>query len=216
MIILDKNGFESYEGRAMTETLESQETPVFSYTLASADLRYIEIGERDIYLRHDQEKGPIFRGEIAGCGPGCDINLAEVLLEYAMSCEGCSRAELATEMLTSFGDHLGQVYVEKIIPGKSSTDTHQDLSAAIVCILNSMDSKFNQEITHSSLSYSLECCPLSECARDTGLNRSVEMAYLVLITLLRSLVDRIAPGWTIVQPSSIEINIPLHQVQLTS
>jgi hypothetical protein len=196
----------------MNETLDTQAAPVFSYTLASSDLRYIEIGERQIFLRDEPGKGLVFRGEITGCGPECDTNLSEILLEYAMSCEGCSRAELATEMITHFGDHLGQVYVDNIGKDSQEHDSTEQISSALSCILNSMEAKFIEEIKSASLEYSLDCCPLSECAKDTGLNRSVEMAYLTLIALLNSILDRLAPEWTLVRPSSVEINIPMHQI----
>jgi len=199
----------------MNETLDTQAAPVFSYTLASSDLRYIEIGERQIFLRDEPGKGLVFRGEITGCGPECDINLSEILLEYAMSCEGCSRAELATEMLLHFGDHLGQVYADSIVRDSPDHDSTEQVSKALSCILNSMDAKFIEEKEISSFEYSLDCCPLSECAKDTGLNRSVEMAYLTFIALLNGILDRLAPGWTLVRPSSVEINIPMHQILIT-
>ena len=36
-----------------------QNNPLFTYTLASADLRYIEVGERALYFHQDPEKGLI-------------------------------------------------------------------------------------------------------------------------------------------------------------
>ena len=199
----------------MTETLNTQEAAVFSYALASADLRYIEIGEREIYLRSDPDKGLVFRGEIAGCGPDCTVDLSEILLEYAMSCEGCSRPELASEMLNHFGDHLGQVYVEKTIQDTEKLDSVDKISSALNCILNSMDAKFIEDKQASHLEYSLECCPLSECAKDTGLNRSVEMAYLSFLALCNGLITKLAPGWTLVRPSAVEINIPIHRILIS-
>jgi len=199
----------------MTETLNTQEAAVFSYALASADLRYIEIGEREIYLRSDPDKGLVFRGEIAGCGPDCTVDLSEILLEYAMSCEGCSRPELASEMLNHFGDYLGQVYVEKTIQDTEKLDSVDKISSALNCILNSMDAKFIEDKQASHLEYSLECCPLSECAKDTGLNRSVEMAYLSFLALCNGLITKLAPGWTLVRPSAVEINIPIHRILIS-
>ncbi len=196
----------------MNETLDTQAAPVFSYTLASSDLRYIEIGEREIFLSDEPGKGLVFRGEITGCGPECDINLSEILLEYAMSCEGCSRAELATEMILHFGDHLGQVYVDNIGKDSQEHDSTEQISSALSCILNSMEAKFIESKKSASLEYSLDCCPLSECAKDTGLNRSVEMAYLTFIALVNGILDRMAPEWALVRPSSVEINIPMHQI----
>jgi len=199
----------------MTGTLDTQEGAVFSYALASADLRYIEIGEREIYLRSDPDKGLVFQGEIAGCGPDCYVDLSEILLEYAMSCEGCSRPELASEMLNHFGDHLGQVYVEKTIQDTEKLDRVDKISSAINCILNSMDAKFIEDNQANHLEYSLECCPLSECAKDIGLNRSVEMAYLSFLALCNSLITKLAPGWSLVHPSAVEIDIPIHRILIS-
>ena len=189
-----------------------QDAPVFSYTLASGDLRYIEIGEREIYLRQVPSKGKIFRGEISGMGSEYYINLSEILLEYAMSCEGCSRAELATEMLTHFGDQLGQIYLDKIYEKSIDQATGDNLSTAITCLLNSMDAKYTQNSQIGTLEYILDCCPLSECAKDTGLNRSVEMAYLSLVSLFNRVINGISPGWILARPSAVQIDIPLHHI----
>jgi hypothetical protein len=199
----------------MNETLNIQDAPVFSYTLASADLRYIEIGEREIYLRREPVGSMIFRGEIVGRGPESHINLSEILLEYAMSCEGCSRAELATELLLHFGEHLGQIYADYALQETRVHSQAERISLAMTCILNSMDAKFTEEVQANSFNYLLDCCPLSECAQDTGLNRSVEMAYLTFMAIINSILGRLAVDWTLVRPSSVEINIPLHQILIT-
>ena len=157
----------------MSGTIETQDAPVFAYALASADLRYIEIGERDIYLRQEQGKGRIFRGEIAGCGPECYINLSEILLEYAMSCEGCSRAELATEMITHFGDYLGQVLVEAAAGETRELSSSDRLSYAMRSILKSMNVEFTEEKLPGSISYALLCWKKKKSARVATLNRSV-------------------------------------------
>lgn len=199
----------------MNETLDKQDTPAFSYTLASADLRYIEIGEREIYLRREPGGILVFRGELVGRGPESYINLSEILLEYAMSCEGCSRAELATEMLFHFGEHLGKIYADYAVRETRALSQAEMISEAMTCILNSMEAKFTEEQQANSINYSLDCCPLSECAQDTGLNRSVEMAYLSLLAIIKSILERLAADWTLVRPSSVELNIPMHQILIT-
>ena len=199
----------------MNKNIDTQDAPVFSYPLASGDLRYIEIGERKIYLRDEEGKGMIFRGEIAEIGAESEINLSEILLEYAMSCEGCSRAELAAEMLINFGEQLSQIYIGKTSKDTANRSPEDKITAAITCILNSMDVTYKQEVQADSIAYSLECCPLSECAQATGLNRSVEMAYLSLVTLFNNMIGRLSPEWTLLHPSGVEIDIPMHQVSLT-
>lgn len=199
----------------MNETLDKQDTPVFSYTLASADLRYIEIGEREIYLRREPGGSLVFRGELADRGPESYINLSEILLEYAMSCEGCSRAELATEMLLHFGEHLGKIYTDSAAQESRAISQAERISAAMICILNSMQAKFTEELQANSINYSLDCCPLSECGQATGLNRSVEMAYISLLAIINTILERFAADWTLVSPSTVELNIPMHQILIT-
>jgi len=196
----------------MTETLDIQDVPVFSYALASADMRYIEIGEREIYLHNDPKAGLVFRGEIPGCGPECYVNLSEILLEYAMSCEGCSKQDLAAEMVIRFGEHLGDAYVEKTQHYAPELPTSDKLSNALKCILNSMSSTYIEDKKVDRLEYSLDCCPLSECAKNTGLNRSVDMAYLSFIAICKSLINGLAPNWELIYPSENENNIPIHRI----
>jgi len=196
----------------MTETLDIQDVPVFSYALASADMRYIEIGERKIYLRNDPKAGLVFRGEIPGCGPECYVDLSEILLEYAMSCEGCSKQELASEMVIRFGEHLGDAYVEKTQHYAPELPTSDKLSNALKCILNSMSATYIEDKKVDRLEYSLDCCPLSECAKNTGLNRSVDMAYLSFIAICKSLINGLALNWELIYPSENENNIPIHRI----
>ena len=196
----------------MAETMEIQDTPVFSYPLASADMRYIEIEKRDIYLRSDPETGLVFQGEISGCGPGCFITLNEIFLEFAMSCEGCREESVASEEVIRFGEHLGEVLAAKIQPDISEQPTAEKLSNAFKCILNSMGAKYIEQSKEDHLIYSLDCCPLSECASSTGLSRSVEMAHLSFTALCKYLINALAPDWVLREPSEEDTHIPIHKI----
>ena len=200
----------------MAETMELQDAPVFSYPLASADMRYIEIEKRDIYFRGDPEAGLVFQGEISGCGPGCFITLNEILLEFAMSCEGCREESAASEEVVRFGEHLGEVLVDKIQPDISELSTAEKLSSAFKCILNSMGAKYIEQSKEDHLEYSLDCCPLSECASSTGLSRSVEMAHRSFTALCKCLINALAPDWVLMEPSEEDTHIPIHKIVLTS
>jgi hypothetical protein len=200
----------------MIETLEIQDAPVYSFALASADMRYIEIGEREIFLRNDPKAGLVFRGEISGCGPGCFVDLSEILLEYAMSCEGCRERSVASKEVTRFGEHLAEVLVEKTYHDITELPTPEKLSSAFKCILNSMSAKYIEESKEDHLEYSLNCCPLSECAKSTGLSRSVEMAHLSFTALCKSLIKALAPDWELMLPSETDTNIPIHKIVITS
>ena len=198
----------------MPESMEIQEAPVLSYTLASADMRYIETGVREIYLRDVPEVGFVYRGEIPGCGPGCFVDLNEILLEYAMSCEGCKEEDTALEEVARFGEHLAEELVEKIYRDIAELPTPEKLSSAFKCILNSMSAKYIEESKEDHLEYSLDCCPLRECAKSTGLSRSVEMAHLSFVALCKSLIKALAPDWVLMQPSEEDNSIPIHKIAI--
>ena len=200
----------------MPETLEIQDEPVFSYIIASADMRYIEIGEREIYLRHDPKAGLVFRGEISGCGSSCFIDLSEILLEYAMSCEGCREQNVAAEEVVRFGEHIGEILVANTYPDFAELPTSEKLSNAFKCILNSMNATYIEESKEGSLEFALDCCPLSECAENTGFSRSVEMAHLSFTALCKSLIKELGPNWILAQPSEENTNIPIHKIVIAS
>ena len=199
----------------MPETPIVQDAPVISYVTASADMRYIETGERQVYLRNDPKAGLIFQGEMPGCRPGCYINLNDILLEYAMSCEGCREEEVVSKEVTRFGGQLGEKLAAKIQQKKAGKTAAEKLSSGFKCVLNSMDAMYIEDRKENHLDYSLDCCPLSECANRTGLNRSVEMADVSFTALCNSLVKVLAPDWVLKQPSENNVNIPMHKIVLT-
>lgn len=196
----------------MTKTIEINDEPVFSYAIASGDMRYIQIGERDIYLRNDPNIGLIYRGEIAGCGPECYFELNEILLEYAMSCEGCREENFATKEVIQFGKHLGEVMLARTASDIAELPTIEKLASLSRSMLNSMSAKYIEEIKEDQLHYSLDCCPLRECAMNTGLNRNVDMAYLSFVALWKSLVSNLAPRWELRHPSEKDKNFPIHKI----
>ena len=195
----------------MTEIMEFEKSPVFSYPLASGDMRYIEIGEREIYLRNDPDNGLVFRGEISGCGSKCYVELNEILLEYAMSCEGCREESKAGEEVSCFGEHLGKILVAHTRNAVTDLPVEDKLAYSFKCILNSMSSKYQVGISEDRLDYSLDCCPLRECARNTGLNRSVEMAQISFVALCNHLIQSLAPDWELIEPTA-KSDIPIHKI----
>lgn len=199
----------------MIEILENQDAPVFSYPLASGDMRYIEIGEREIYLRSDSTTGFVFRGEISGCGSECFVELNEILLEYAMSCEGCREESKAGEEVSCFGEHLGKILVAHTHDAIADLSGEDKLAYSFRCILNSMSSKYSENISMDRLEYSLDCCPLRECASDTGLNRSVGMAQISFVALCKYLIKSLAPDWELIEPIA-EGDIPIHKILITA
>jgi len=200
----------------MPETSDIQDTPVLSYVIASADMRYIEIGKREVYLRNDPNAGLVFQGEIPGCRPDCFVDLSEILLEYAMSCEGCREQSVVSDEMAQFGEHLGEILLAKTYHNTTEFSPTEKLSSNFKCILNSMSVTYIEDSKENHLEYSLDCCPLSECAKSTGLSRSVEMADVSFTAVCKSLVKALAPDWVLKNPSEEGTNIPIHKIVIAS
>ena len=195
-------------------TEKASEAPLFNYTLASADMRYIEIGERLIYLRMDPDRGPILRGEIEGCGAACHVDLSQIFLEFTLSCEGCRQEDVVEEALIYFGERLGNLLSARIYPDQETISENERLAGIFNCIMNSISLPFSMDQETASIHYRLYKCPFSENEQFAGFYRSIEMARLGFISLCESVLKNQAPGWVLAKPTRNEISNPLKEVLL--
>ncbi|MCK5313601.1 MAG: hypothetical protein KAJ53_00695, partial [Anaerolineales bacterium] len=90
------------------------------------------------------------------------------------------------------------------------------LSRVFECILNSMSAAYSLESEKDRLEYSLNCCPLSECAKNTGLGRNVEMAHVSFTALCKTVLQALAPEWALLQPSEGDAHLPIHKIVIAS
>ena len=178
-----------------------KEAPLLAYVIASADMRYIEINEREIYIRQDPVVGMVVRGEISGCGAGCYADLSQIFLEYAMSCEGCSDQTEGEKSVTRFGARLGAILAARLSEDYIGLSTIDQLSQAFEFILNSMAVPFTLERTDRNLRYTLAHCPLCESGKKTGLSREMALARLGFAVLCESILRSFAPDWSLLKPS---------------
>lgn len=193
---------------------KASDAPLFNYALASADMRYIEVGERVIYMRADPEKGLIVRGEISGCGPGCYVDLSQIFLEFPMSCEGCREQEVVEEAVTYFGGRLGVLLSSRIFPPGSQAKEDERLLRIFDCVFNSLDTPFLLKMSPGRLEYILHSCPFCDKEAYTGFNRVMEMARLGFVALAESILQNAAQGWILEKPTREQISEPLLEVIL--
>lgn len=187
----------------MPDPIQSiEDDALFSYIVASADMRYIEVGERQIMLRNEPGIGPMMRGEMEGCGPDCEINLSEILLEYALTCEGCRDLETAGESAGLFGVRLGRVLAARLCQDSDRVET---VKAGFRCILNSMQVPYTFEQSEDRLRFDLAYSPVHEAAQGMGSTRGIGSAQRALTNLCRTVLRIMAPNWTLVQPSKQDI-----------
>lgn len=189
-----------------------QEAHLLSYIIASSDMRYIQINEREVYLRHDPDLGLVIRGEVPGTGPDLNANLSYMLLEFSMSCEDCRDRIMTAESAERFGEHLGQVFIAKLYQEAPEVFTADQLAGAFEIILNSMGVAFKKELTDKQLRYDLARSPLHEAAGKTGLVLQVAMAQRAFVAMCKSILRVMALDWTLAQPTEPESEAPLLQI----
>jgi hypothetical protein len=190
------------------------ETPIYTYKIASGDMRYIEINQRNIFLRQDPNLGLIVRGELPGCGVGCYADLSEMFLEYAMTCEGCKSPQEAEESVAGFGTSLGEILVQRLGPKLTDQEAVERLSIAFEFTLKSMTVPFSIERSEDQLHFALEYCPLCDSGGRLGLNRELELARHGFIALCQSMIYALAPHWSLRTPSMQDIQQDLIDILL--
>ncbi len=191
-------------------TTEGEE--LLSYVVASGDMRFIGIAERSLFLRHDPELGQVIRGEVLECGPECDVNLSHILLEYVMSHEDRSEAEVTAEAADHFGQLLGQELIDLCDRGPADKPGIQALADAVTIVINSMDVPFEFDRSKDLLRFTLAYCPLHASAEKVGLTLWVALAHRSLTALIEAIAHGLAPRWRLQSPAERESDLPLREI----
>ncbi len=189
-----------------------QEVHLLSYIIASSDMRYIQINEREVYLRHDPDLGLVIQGDVPGTRADLNANLSYMLLEFSMSCEDCKDRVMTAESAERFGEHLGQVFIDSLYQEAPEVITANQLAGAFDIILNSMGVTFTKELTDEQLRYDLALSPLHEAAGKTGLVLQVAMAQRAFVAMCKRILQVMALDWTLAEPSEPESEAPLRQI----
>ena len=181
-------------------TYSVRETQLFSYTVASGDMRAIDVNQRTVYLRGDAAGLPVMRGEVPGCSADCHANLSQVLLEYALSCQGCQDQAQAGELVACTMDRLGRLLAARLYQDAPAAVADERVARALRFVVASLDVPFVLERTPRSLRFELARCPLHTMAAQTGLSRGLSTARCGLVALCASMLQALAPDWTLTQP----------------
>lgn len=200
------------EKAMLTDAHVIQGKPLLSYVIASSNMRYIGINEREIYLRDDPQLGLIIQGEVPQCGPDCHANLSQLLLEYTMSCEDCRDHAMTAKHVDHFGDQLGEKLITNLHDVIPVTPDIDRLSEIMDIILNSMGVSFDKELTVDHLRYELAHCPIHAAAKKSRSNLWIATAHRAFVALCSYVVRTVAPEWALVQPSEPETDIPLDNI----
>lgn len=190
------------------------------YTIASGDMYYSELGQRDIYVSDEPEKGIRIWGEIPMGGPVTAVELCQVFLEYALACESGREAEQAYQEMAIFGKRLGDSLAEYIKSTPLIRNTTDPGACALECVLEAIHAHLSIEHVGPELRFIIADCPMRDVAMRTGL-RNIELAQYGFNIMCQHLIHAIDPDlllnlppsggggqtFTLVRPS----HIPLEQ-----
>jgi hypothetical protein len=192
---------------------QTQDAHLLSFVIASADMRYVEVNERHVYLRTDPEWGLIVRGEMPGCGPACYVDLNQILLEHALSCEGCKDHVIAEETAEHFGRRLAKALIDRLDREAAPADR---LAVIYECLLRSMAVPFELQREAQALRYELAYSPLHQAAEGRALNLGLPMARWSFVTLCESIAQSLAPEWELLHPVYRAAIRPIQTIELAA
>lgn len=177
---------------------------ICSYQIASSDLYYAEMAQRDIFAYDDPRYGYRIWGELHGQGPKTQVDLCQMLLEYGMYLRSwCSDAEAHANM-EDFGTRLGLALAGLLNNNPPAQMDTNPGACALMCVFESMNVEITIQQIGPELHFLLATCPVHEVAVQTGM-REVELAHVGVNALCQSLIYAVDPG--------LAISIPAHDYE---
>lgn len=171
----------------------SRPSLVFRYIVSSTEMRHIERAERCVYVGSDAAGLPLIWGEITDCGEACNANLADLLLEYAMSMEGSSDPSLWAEACRTFAEQISTP-----VAGIAAGDVAEPDAPARIALagmLRSMAPGAAEPDDSRGLGFA--DCPLCSTASAGGTRRVADRAHDLFLDLCRETLRAAAPGWAV-------------------
>lgn len=164
------------------------------YVIASADMYYAEMEQRDVFMSCDGQGNFRIWGEIENEGPAAAIDVFEIFLEYAMYCCSWSGVDEALYRMQDFGESLGRAaakHLEEIIPPFLSENS------AVQCLRHIFETaNFSVEDADAGVRFVVADYPLENAAKHSGL-WNVELAQHGINSMCQSLIQSINPHLTL-------------------
>jgi len=183
----------------MPESIHTRPKLICRYPIASADLYYNEVGQRDVYAFDDLVHGFQIWGELTGAREQTSISLCEIFLEYAMFCQtGFDEGQTYTRM-ESFGSGLGQAVAMYMLDNIFLDGFPNPGVCALECVLETLRVDFTIHQIGPELRFIICDCPFDRTAGQTGLPQS-ELAHVGLNAMCQGLLKIIQPELPVASP----------------
>ena len=183
----------------MAMSMNSKATLICRYPIASTDMYYNEVGQRDVYVRDDLLHGFQIWGELSGAGEDTAISLCEIFLEYAMFCGTGYDEDHAYALMESFGSGLGQAAAIYMLDNIFMDGFPNPGVCALECVLETLHVNFTIHQIGPELRFILCDCPFDKTAGQTGLPQS-ELAHVGLNAMCQGLLKVIQPELPVASP----------------
>ncbi len=190
--------------------------PVLTYPIASGGLYYAMVNERTVYLQGDPEAGFSLYGEIPGGGEGSSVNLAKMLLEFAMAWSTFGDTVEARRQMQLFGRYLGEALAKQRTPTKPVNGVLGRAADALEDVFRSLDASFARRQIESEVRYQLDPSPLHVAAEVTAMEREVKLAHHALKAICQSVVGALDPELGVQLPSGPNVEQVIRVVAPTS
>ncbi|MFN2176428.1 MAG: formate transporter FocA [Anaerolineales bacterium] len=187
------------------QTSSETVTKLYRYFIASADMYYGAVGERDVFVSIDQEGVLRIWGEMHDGGSQTEINLCEVFLEYGMYCRTWQEMTESYNVMKGFGEFLGDALAKFMKENIKFDSTENPGACALECVLESLNAQISIEQIGSKLSFMIADCPIHETAKRTGL-REEDLALFGFNVMVQTLINSIDPKVTLSIPEEIQSN----------
>ena len=178
---------------------QTRVTRLYRYSIASSDMYFTELEQRDVYVSDDPRDGFKIWGQIAGAGPGTSVPLCQMFLEYAMYCRSWGGQAEATYNMSAFGERLGASLARFFIEKPPADMSGSPGACALECFFETMGVQLSVEQVGPELRFFFANCPLTEAAERTGL-REVELALYGVNSLCQTMIHAIDPYLEISHP----------------
>lgn len=184
----------------MQSSIQAKTILICRYAIASSDMYYNEVGQRDVYVRDDRLLGFQIWGELTGAGEETAISLIEIFLEYAMLCQMGYEDTQAYSLMESFGSGLGQAIAIYMLDYIFVDGFPNPGVCALECILETLKANFTVHQIGPELRFVICDCPFERIASRTGLPQS-ELAHAGLNAMCQGLLNVIQPELPVASPS---------------
>ncbi len=174
----------------------SSAVQLFRYSIASADMYFSELEERDVFIGRDDDGRVRIWGELVRGGPATKVELCRIFLEYALYCGSSFGPAEAHYQMQMFGERLGRRLSEYLKKNPALVPSKNAALGALECLFGTIRAGFFEDYAQSGVRFVVTDCPLEEAARRSGL-MNIELARYGINAMCQSLCLGMNPSLTV-------------------